>query len=59
MMTHLNIELTPAAYQREADRLRRMAHRAARCRDLAPLGMNADRWAKRLERQADDLRKGN
>ena len=31
--------LTPAAYEREAERLRHMANRAARCRELAPIGL--------------------
>lgn len=51
--------LTDAAYQREAERLRHMAHRAARCRDLTPIGMNADRWSERLERRASNYSKGN
>jgi hypothetical protein len=46
------IELTPAAYARECDRLRHMAHRAARCRDLTPPGMKSDRYPDRLERAA-------
>lgn len=44
--------LTPAAYEREAQRLRHMAHRAARCRDLAPPGMRAERYPERLTRHA-------
>jgi len=44
--------LTPAAYDREAERLRHMANRAARCRELAPIGLNHDHYAARLERQA-------
>lgn len=59
MLTHLNVELSPAAYDREAERLRHMAHRAARCRDLAPAGLNAERWANRLSRRAADFSKGH
>lgn len=33
------LDLNPIAYEREAQRLRHMAHRAARCRDLALIGM--------------------
>lgn len=47
--------LTPAAYAREAERLRHMAHRAARCRDLAPSGFSPEQWAQRLERRALQL----
>lgn len=42
---------TPAAYEREAERLRHMAHRAARCRELAPIGLSHERYAARLEAQ--------
>lgn len=49
------LTLTDAAYQREAERLRHMAHRAARCRDIVPIGMRAERWPDRLERQALQL----
>lgn len=56
---HLSIELNPLAYQREAERLRHMAHRATRCRDLAPSGFNPEQWAKRLERQAAGIVKGH
>ena len=55
----LSIELNPLAYQREAERLRHMAHRATRCRDLAPSGFNPEQWAKRLERQAAGIVKGH
>ena len=51
----MQVNLTPAAYQREAERLRHMAHRAARCRDIVPLGMRAENWPKRIERQASQL----
>jgi hypothetical protein len=44
--------LTPAAYAREAERLRHIAHRARRCQDVAPAGFAHDRYAARLERQA-------
>lgn len=41
------LELNPAAYEREAQRLRHMAHRAARCRDHD--------YLRSLERLADRL----
>lgn len=49
------LDLNPIAYEREAQRLRHMAHRAARCRDLAPIGMRPDRYSGRLEREAARL----
>jgi len=53
-MTYLQ-ELTPAAYQREAERLRHMAHRAARCHDLAPSGFRGSDYPARLEKAAQHL----
>lgn len=53
-MTYMQ-SLTPAAYEREAERLRHMAHRASRCADLAPLGFKAGEYAARLERAAARL----
>jgi hypothetical protein len=46
--------LNPAAFAREAERLRHMARRARRSMD-APIGWTFDRYADRLERQACDL----
>jgi hypothetical protein len=47
--------LTPAAREREAQRLRHMANRATRCRDFVPPGMTIEQYALRLERQAREM----
>lgn len=48
----MHLHITPAALQREAERLRHMARRARACCDTVPAGMNRDHYADRLERQA-------
>ena len=53
-MTYMQ-SLTPAAYEREAERLRHMAHRAARCADLTPPGMRAGEYPARLAKAAQRL----
>lgn len=51
-MSQIAYTPTPAAREREAERLRHMARRASNCYDVTPCGMARDKYAERLERQA-------